>query len=70
MNDNEFVDEAEQAAANDPSVGTGTPHTAPHEIPFEDDDELDPAGESGDADDDEDIDDDDESMLGSIDEEL
>jgi hypothetical protein len=51
MHDSEFVDEAEQAAANDPTVGSGTPETAPHETPFDDDDALDPDGASGAADD-------------------
>jgi hypothetical protein len=38
MSDNEFVDATEQAEADDPSIGDGTPDTAPHEIPFDDDD--------------------------------
>ena len=54
--DDGFVSDAEQAAANDPSIGSGTPETAPHEIPFDDDDDLD-------ADDDESIDDDDDTPI-------
>ncbi len=38
MSDNEFVDATEQAEADDPAIGDGTPATAPHEIPFDDDD--------------------------------
>lgn len=65
MTDDEFVDEAEQAEANDPAVGSGTPDTAPHETAFDDDDELDPADESGAADDGDDdlVDDDDDGDL-------
>lgn len=62
MEDEEFVSAEEQAQANDPAVGTGTPETAPHETPFDDDDALDAEGEDGvadDGDDDEGLDDDD-----------
>jgi hypothetical protein len=61
MDDIEFVDEAEQAAANDPTVGAGTPHTAPHESTFDEDDTLDTEGDSGAAEhgDDDALDDDD-----------
>ena len=38
MSDNEYVDAAEQAEADDQSVGAGTPDTAPHEIPMDDED--------------------------------
>ena len=65
MTDDEFVDEAEQAAADNPTVGAGTPDSAPHETPFDDDDGLDPADEAGAADDGDDdlIDDDDDGDL-------
>jgi hypothetical protein len=61
MDDTEFVDEAEQVAANDPAVGTGTPQTAPHESAFDEDDALDTESESGAAEhgDDDALDDDD-----------
>lgn len=63
--DESFVSEEQMAAAHDPAVGTGTPETAPHETPFDDDDELDPDGESGDADDEDDdnIDDDEDTPI-------
>jgi hypothetical protein len=37
MNDNEYIDEAEAAAALDPAIGDGTPDSAPHVAPFDDD---------------------------------
>jgi hypothetical protein len=53
MSDNEFVDATEQAEADDPSIGDGTPDTAPHEIPFDDDDaEVDETVGVADSDDD------------------
>ncbi len=63
--DDAFVSEAEQAAANDPAVGSGTPETAPHETPFDDDDDLDADAEGGaaDADDDDSVDDDDDTLI-------
>lgn len=54
--DEAFVSDDELQAANDPGVGSGTPETAPHEIPFNDDDDLD-------ADDDESVDDDDNTPI-------
>jgi len=53
MDPNEFANEAEMAEANDPSVGTGTPETAPREASFDDDDALDDS-EDGTADGDDD----------------
>ena len=53
MSDNEFVDATEQAEADDPAIGDGTPETAPHEIPFDDDDDgVDETVGVADADDD------------------
>jgi len=60
ISDDEFVGPEEQTAANDPTVGAGTPETAPHETPFDDDEALDVdaepdiAGEDEDGIDDED----------------
>ena len=60
VRDEEFVSDDEMAEAADPSVGTGTPETAPHETPFDDDDELDADGAEGAADDDDELDEDDD----------
>lgn len=60
MNDSEFLDEAEAAAALDPSIGHGTPDSAPHETPFDDSDSLDADESGGAADDDDEVEDDDD----------
>jgi hypothetical protein len=62
----EFISESELAAADDPAVGAGTPETAPHETPFDDDDALDPLdtdGAANDSDDDSVDDDDDDTPV-------
>ncbi|HEY6891554.1 MAG TPA: hypothetical protein VI300_27355 [Solirubrobacter sp.] len=54
MSDNEYVDATEQAEADDPAIGDGTPDTAPHEIPFDDDADADVDETAGVADSDDD----------------
>ena len=64
MNDIEFVDAGEAAAALDPAIGDGTPETAPHVSPFDADDGLDAEAADGTADDDDDVEDDDDAPVG------
>ena len=53
MSDNEYVSADEQAEADNPSIGQGTADTAPHEIPFDDEDsDIDETAGIADSDDD------------------
>jgi hypothetical protein len=63
MNDNEYIDEAEAAAALDPAIGDGTPDSAPHVAPYDDDDDVVADETSGAADDDDVVEDDDDSPI-------
>jgi hypothetical protein len=70
MDTKEYVDELEQAAAEDPAVGDGSPATAPHWAPFDDDLELDADGADGAADGDDDLDGEDDGDDTPIDDEI
>jgi hypothetical protein len=63
MNDSEVLDTREAAAALDPSVGDGTPDTAPHIVPFDRDDDLRVDDASGGAEDDDLVEDDDDTPI-------
>ena len=67
VRDEEFVDADELAAAADPDVGAGTPESAPHETPFDDDDDLDADAAEGVADDDDELDEDDDDTPLDVD---
>jgi hypothetical protein len=63
MADTEFLTEAEAQVALDPTIGDGTPDTAPHVVPFGSDDELDLDDALGSADDDDEVEDDDDAPI-------